>query len=124
MREVELNSLISYLESLTDDEFNDIFTKSSDVVKDPKETQSVTEVVKLNIIKLIKYYYGIDLNKKYKKYQRNVKKDSIDQDLLNHFLEVVNDLINYLRDENINIVCLCLNPLVLGAVSPVTLKGS
>ena len=100
--ETELNSLIQFMNDLNDDEYNRIFTFNGTVIN-------------LNFNELVNVYYNIlpvkIPNRRSKRYRKN--KSLIDPKQrcfapscdcnLDHFRDVVNEFIKYLKNENINI---------------------
>ena len=90
--ESELNSLIQFMNDLNDDEYNRIFTFNGTVIN-------------LNFNELVNIYYNIlpvkIPKRKSKRYRKN--KSLIDPKQIDHFRDVVNEFINYLKNENLNV---------------------
>ena len=90
--ETELNSLIQFMNDLTDEEYNRIFTFNG------------TEI-NLNFNELVNVYYNIlpvkIPKRKSKRYRKN--KSLIDPKIIDHFRDVVNEFIKYLKNENLNV---------------------
>ena len=90
--ETELNSLIQFMNDLTDEEYNRIFTFNG------------TEI-NLNFNELVNVYYNIlpvkIPNRRSRRYRKN--KSLIDPKQIDHFRDVVNEFINYLKNENLNV---------------------
>ena len=88
----ELDSLIQFMNDLTDEEYNRIFTFNG------------TEI-NLNFNELVNVYYNILTVKipkrKSKRYRKN--KSLIDPKQIDHFRDVVNEFIKYLKNENLNV---------------------
>ena len=90
--ETELNSLIQFMNDLTDEEYNRIFTFNG------------TEI-NLNFNELVNVYYNIlpvkISNRRSRRYRKN--KSLIDPKIIDHFRDVVNEFIKYLKNENLNV---------------------
>ena len=90
--ETELNSLIQFMNDLNDDEYNRIFTFNGTVIN-------------LNFNELVNIYYNIlpvkIPKRKSKRYRKNIS--SVDPKQIDHFRDVVNEFINYLKNENLNV---------------------
>ena len=90
--EAELNSLIQFMNDLTDEEYNRIFTFNG------------TEI-NLNFNELVNVYYNIlpvkIPNRRSRRYRKN--KSLIDPKQIDHFRDVVNEFIKYLKNENLNV---------------------
>ena len=90
--ETELNSLIQFMNDLTDEEYNRIFTFNG------------TEI-NLNFNELVNVYYNIlpvkIPNRRSRRYRKN--KSLIDPKIIDHFRDVVNEFIKYLANENLNV---------------------
>ena len=90
--ETELNSLIQFMNDLNDDEYNRIFTFNGTVIN-------------LNFNELVNVYYNIlpvkIPNRRSKRYRKN--KSLIDPKQIDHFRDVVNEFIKYLKNENLNV---------------------
>ena len=88
----ELDSLIQFMNDLNDDEYNRIFTFNG------------TEI-NLNFNELVNVYYNIlpvkIPKRKSKRYRKN--KSLIDPKQIDHFRDVVNEFIKYLKNENLNV---------------------
>ena len=88
----ELDSLIQFMNDLTDEEYNRIFTFNG------------TEI-NLNFNELVNIYYNIlpvkIPKRKSKRYRKN--KSLIDPKQIDHFRDVVNEFIKYLANENLNV---------------------
>ena len=98
--EAELNSLIQFMNDLTDEEYNRIFTTT--LSADAGHPFNGTEI-NLNFNELVKLYYEVDLTKKPKKYSRVKVKNNVNMDQIDHFRDVVNEFIKYLANENLNV---------------------
>ena len=88
----ELDSLIQFMNDLNDDEYNRIFTFNGTVIN-------------LNFNELVNIYYNIlpvkIPKRKSKRYRKN--KSLIDPKQIDHFRDVVNEFIKYLKNENLNV---------------------
>ena len=88
----ELDSLIQFMNDLNDDEYNRIFTFNGTVIN-------------LNFNELVNVYYNIlpvkIPKRKSKRYRKN--KSLIDPKQIDHFRDVVNEFIKYLKNENLNV---------------------
>ena len=88
----ELDSLIQFMNDLNDDEYNRIFTFNG------------TEI-NLNFNELVNVYYNIlpvkIPNRRSRRYRKN--KSLIDPKIIDHFRDVVNEFIKYLKNENLNV---------------------
>ena len=88
----ELDSLIQFMNDLTDEEYNRIFTFNG------------TEI-NLNFNELVNVYYNIlpvkIPKRKSKRYRKN--KSLIDPKQIDHFRDVANEFIKYLANENLNV---------------------
>ena len=93
VKAVELNSLIDFLNGLSDDEFNRIFSGSQD------------DSINLNFNELVNIYYDVEPPRERKKYSRKYKdvikhnsfKPTPEQ--IEHFKDVVNEFINYIKND-------------------------
>ena len=88
----ELDSLIQFMNDLNDEEYNRIFTFNG------------TEI-NLNFNELVNVYYNIlpvkIPNRRSRRYRKN--KSLIDPKIIDHFRDVVNEFIKYLKNENLNV---------------------
>ena len=88
----ELDSLIQFMNDLNDDEYNRIFTFNGTVIN-------------LNFNELVNIYYNIlpvkIPKRKSKRYRKN--KSLIDPKQIDHFRDVANEFIKYLKNENLNV---------------------
>ena len=88
----ELDSLIQFMNDLNDDEYNRIFTFNGTVIN-------------LNFNELVNVYYNILRvkipNRRSRRYRKN--KSLIDPKQIDHFRDVVNEFIKYLKNENLNV---------------------
>ena len=88
----ELDSLIQFMNDLNDEEYNRIFTFNGTVIN-------------LNFNELVNVYYNIlpvkIPKRKSKRYRKN--KSLIDPKQIDHFRDVVNEFIKYLKNENLTV---------------------
>ena len=102
VKAVELNSLIQFMNDLTDEEYNRIFTTT--LSSDAEHPFNGT-VINLNFNELVNVYYNIlpvkIPKRKSKRYRKN--KSLIDPKIIDHFRDVVNEFIKYLANENLNV---------------------
>ena len=93
IKAVELNSLIYFLNGLTDEEFDRIFSGSQD------------DSINLNFNELVNIYYDVEPPRERKKYSRKnkdvIKHNSFKPtpEQIEHFKEVVNEFINYIKND-------------------------
>ena len=93
IKTTELNSLIYFLNGLTDEEFDRIFSGSQD------------DSINLNFNELVNIYYDVESPRERKKYSRKYKdvikhnsfKPTPEQ--IEHFKDVVNEFINYIKND-------------------------
>ena len=88
----ELDSLIQFMNDLNDEEYNRIFTFNG------------TEI-NLNFNELVNVYYNILPVKIPKRRSRRYRKNKslIDPKIIDHFRDVVNEFIKYLKNENLTV---------------------